>query len=139
MFSFIIGLAPTQVISMDIERRIRMDSCISQSEFSPLEEVLDNVSVGGVVPGEELGLGRDGEENGMDLNEVFQEEVSSELTEGILGVDSRTGKDAATRRRRLTWAGRFPCAVCGKGVRNCLICVTCSLWVHHGKTNTCSV
>ena len=115
-----------------------MDSCISQSEFSPLEEVLDNVSVGGVVPGEELGLGRDGEENGMDLNEVFQEEVSSELTEGILGVDSRTGKDAAARRRRLTWAGRFPCAVCGKGVRNGLICVTCSLWVHHGKTNTCS-
>ena len=70
-------------MSISNEGRNRMDSCISQSEFSPLEEVLEvpeNVSVGGVVPGDVLGLGNNGEKNSGGSNEVFQEEISPELT-----------------------------------------------------------
>ena len=75
--------------------------------------------------------------NSEGSDEVFQEEISPELTEGMLSRDSQRMECTALRRRRHTWSGRFPCGVCGKGVRHGLRCGTCFLWVHHGKTNTC--
>ena len=77
--------------------RNRMESNVSLSDFSPLEEVLENTSVGGVVPGDVSGLGKNGEKNSEGSDEVFQEEMSPELTEGILSKDSQRMKCTALR------------------------------------------
>ena len=91
-----------------------MDSSVSVSDFEPLVDVLENVSA------EEVVL------------------TVPEPTEGVLSIDSQRMECTAVRRRRHAWSGKFPCGVCGKGVRNGLRCVTCLLWVHHGKTKTCA-
>merc|ERR1711874_254052 len=109
------------------------------SDFAPLVDVSENVPVGGVVPGDVAGLGKNvGEKNSEGSDEVFQEENSPELTEELLSIDSQRMECTAVRRRRHNWAGRFPCGVCGKGVRKGLRCVTCLLWFHNGKTKTCA-
>ena len=82
-------------------RRERMESSVSVSDFEPLVEVLESVSTEEVVS------------------------TVPELTEGILSRDSQRMECTAVRRRRHTWPGRFPCGVCGKGVRNGLRCMTC--------------
>ena len=90
----------------------RMESCVS--DYEPVVNVLENVSA------EEVVL------------------PDPEPSEGVLSIDSQRMVCTAVRRRRHAWSGKFPCGVCGKGVRNGLRCETCLLWFHNGKTKTCA-
>ena len=84
-------------MSMSNVSKNRMESYVSLSDFSPLEVVSGNVSVRGVIPGDVLVLGNNGEKNSGGSNEVFQEEISPELTEEILSKDSQRMKGTALR------------------------------------------
>jgi len=97
------------------------------------------MSVGRVVPGDVSGLRKNyGEKNSKGSEEVLQEEIFPELTERMLNRDSLRIECTALRRRRQNWSGKFPCGVCGKGVRHSIRCETCFLWIHHGKTKICT-
>ena len=82
-------------MSMSNGSRNRMESNVSLSDFLPLEEVLENASVGGVVPGNVSG--KNGENNCEGSDDTFQEEISPELTEEILSKDSQRMKGTALR------------------------------------------
>jgi len=86
------------MLSMSNGNRNRMESYVSLSDFSPLKDVSENVPVGGVVPGDVSGLGKNyGEKNSEGSDEVFQEEISPELTEGMLSRDSQRMECTALR------------------------------------------
>ena len=84
------------MMSMDNGSRDRMESTLS--DFTPLVDVSENVPVGGVVPGDVAGLGKNvGEKNSEGSDEVFQEENSPELTEELLSIDSQRMECTAVR------------------------------------------
>ena len=121
---------------MMVNGRERMESSASVSDYES-EEPLADVDVLEDVSAEEVVLNVPEPTEG----DVPAEEVVltvPEPTEGVLSIDSQRMECTAVRRRRHAWAGKFPCGVCGKGVRNGLRCVTCLLWVHHGKTKPCA-
>ena len=77
------------MLSMSNGSRNRMESYVSLSDFSPLEDVSENVSIGGVIPGDVAGLGKNvGEKNSEGSDEVFLEEISPEMIEGMLSRHS---------------------------------------------------
>merc|ERR1711913_99806 len=93
-------------------RQERMESCVSEADFSPLEEVRNlpemEYSASGETP-ETLHLENEKDES-EDGDEVFSQD-----------------KEKRTERKRTTSGGRsirFPCGVCG----------ACCLWIHNGKT-----
>ena len=78
-------------MSMNNGSTDRMESNVSLSDFTPFEDVEE------VVPGDVSGLGKNGEKNSEGSDDAFQEEISPELTEGILSKDSQRIKCTALR------------------------------------------
>ena len=115
-------------------RQERTESCVSEADFSPLEEVRNlpemEYSASGETP-ETLNLEKEKDES-EDGNEVFNQDQEKTIEP----------QEKRTERKRTTSGGRsirFPCGVCGLGVGvGGVVCGACCLWIHNGKTKKCA-
>ena len=115
-------------------RQERTESCVSEADFSPLEEVRNlpemEYSASGETP-ETLHLENEKDES-EDGDEVFNQDKEKTIE----------SQEKRTERKRTTSGGRsirFPCGVCGLGVGvGGVVCGACCLWIHNGKTKKCA-
>merc|ERR1711874_411850 len=106
------------------------ESCVSEADFSPLEEVRNlsemEYSASGETP-ETIHLENEKDES-EDGDEVFYQDKEKTME----------SQEKRTERKRTTSGGRsirFPCGVCGLGVGvGGVMCGACCLWIHNGKT-----
>ena len=118
-------------------RQERMESCASETDFSPLAEVRNMSEMEYPPSGEtpeiiHLENEKDESEDGND--EVFNQDKEKTME----------SREKRTERKRTTSGVggrsiRFPCGVCGLGVGvGGVVCGACCLWIHNGKTKKCA-